>query len=171
VLRSVIRLCSAVFLQGMQGKSLDILARGPVWDLGIDYRCGTGHGVGFRLNVHEGPNSFRWHESPGRWEEAVIEPGMVTTDEPGIYLEGEYGIRTENELLCRVREINEYGTFLEFETITYVPVDLDAVNPEQMSTDERRWLNAYHAEICRRILPYMQTEDERAWLENATRAI
>ena len=171
VLRSVIRLCSAVFLQGMQGKSLDILARGPVWDLGIDYRCGTGHGVGFRLNVHEGPNSFRWHESPGRGEEAVIEPGMVTTDEPGIYLEGEYGIRTENELLCRVRETNEYGTFLEFETITYVPVDLDAVNPEQMSTDERRWLNAYHAEICRRILPYMQTEDERAWLENATRAI
>ena len=96
---------------------------------------------------------------------------MVTTDEPGIYLEGEYGIRTENELLCRVRETNEYGTFLEFETITYVPVDLDAVIPEQMSMDERRWLNAYHAEICRRILPYMQTEDERAWLENATRAI
>lgn len=171
VLRSVIRLASAVFLHGMQGKSLDILARGPIWDLGIDYRCGTGHGIGFRLNVHEGPNSFRWHQSPGRGEEAVIEPGMVTTDEPGIYLEGEYGIRTENELLCRVRETNEYGTFLEFETITCVPIDLDAVVPEQMSMAERKWLNDYHAEVCRRMMPYMQTDEERAWLKHATRAI
>ena len=171
VLRSVIRLASARFLSGMQGKSLDVLARGPIWDLGIDYRCGTGHGVGFRLNVHEGPNSFRWHESASRGEEAAIVPGMVTTDEPGIYLEGNYGIRTENELLCRERETNEYGTFLEFETITYVPVDLDGVNPEAMSMDERAWLYVYHAEVKRRIMPYMQTDDERAWLEFATRAI
>lgn len=171
VLRAVIRLASARFLSGMSGKSLDVLARGPIWDLGIDYRCGTGHGVGFRLNVHEGPNSFRWHESPSRGEEAAIEPGMVTTDEPGIYLEGEYGIRTENELLCRVRETNEYGTFLEFETITMAPVDLDGVDPAAMSADERAWLNAYHAEVRQRIMPYMQTDKEREWLTSATRSI
>jgi Xaa-Pro aminopeptidase len=171
VLRSVIRLASARFLSGMPGKGLDVLARGPIWDLGIDYRCGTGHGIGFRLNVHEGPNSFRWHESASRGEEAAIVPGMVTTDEPGIYLEGKYGIRTENELLCRVRETNEYGTFLEFETITMAPIDLDGVDPAAMSASEREWLNEYHAEVRRRIMPYMKTNDEREWLARATRSI
>ena len=171
VLRSVIRLASAHFLSGMAGKGLDVLARGPIWDLGIDYRCGTGHGVGFRLGVHEGPNSFRWHSSPLKMEETVIQPGMVTTDEPGIYLEEQYGIRTENELLCKVREENEYGTFLEFETVTYVPVDLDAVVPEQMSQEERNWLNQYHAEVYRRMLPHMADDNEKEWLKYATRAI
>ena len=171
VLQAVINLASAKFLSGMAGKGLDILARGPIWRLGLDYRCGTGHGVGFLLCVHEGPNSFRWHESAARGEETVLVPGMVTTDEPGIYLEGRYGIRTENELVCIPLEKNEYGQFLGFETITYAPVDLDAVLAEELTTAQREWLNAYHETVRARLMPYMQGEKEQAWLVQATRAL
>ena len=106
VLCSMLNLANAKFLQGMTGIGLDILARGPIWDMGIDYRCGTGHGVSYLMSVHEGPNSFRWHKSPTRAEDTVQEPGMVTTDEPGVYIEGSHGIRTENELVCRKLEEN-----------------------------------------------------------------
>lgn len=171
VLCSVLNLANAKFLYGMTGIGLDILARGPIWDMGIDYRCGTGHGVGFLLSVHEGPNSFRWHKSPSRNEDTVLEAGMVTTDEPGVYIEGSHGIRTENELVCRKLEENEYGQFMGFETITCAPIDLDAVLPEEMSARQRGWLNEYHAFVRRTLLPLMANEDERKWLEHATRAI
>ena len=119
VLRSNLNLAAAKFLYGCNGHNLDILSRGPLWELGLDYKCGTGHGVGYLLNVHEAPNGFRWKIVPERKDSAIFEEGMVTTDEPGVYLEGEYGIRTENELVCCKAEKNEYGQFMKFETISY----------------------------------------------------
>ena len=171
VLCGMLNLQNAKFLHGVTGIGLDILARGPMWDLGIDYRCGTGHGVGYLLSVHEGPNSFRWHKSPTRNEDTVLEEGMVTTDEPGIYIEGSHGIRTENELVCVKREANEYGQFMAFETITCAPIDLDAVIPEQMTPRQREWLNSYHAFVRDTLMDWMKDEDEKAWLREATRAI
>lgn len=171
VLCSVLNLANAKFLHGMTGIGLDILARGPIWDMGIDYRCGTGHGVGYLLSVHEGPNGFRWYKAATRSEDTVQEPGMVTTDEPGVYIEGSHGIRTENELVCRKLEENEYGQFLGFETLTCVPIDLDAVVPEQMSPRQREWLNEYHVFVRETLLPLMPNEEEREWLRHATRAI
>ena len=171
VLCGMLNLQNAKFLHGVTGIGLDILARGPMWDLGIDYRCGTGHGVGYLLSVHEGPNAFRWYKSPTRNEDTVMEAGMVTTDEPGIYIEGSHGIRTENELVCKKLEANEYGQFMGFEAITCAPIDLDAVIPEQMNRRQREWLNAYHAFVLEKLEPLMADEDERAWLRHATRAI
>ena len=164
VLCGMMNLQNAKFLHGVTGIGLDILARGPMWDLGIDYRCGTGHGVGYLLSVHEGPNAFRWYKSPTRNEDTVMEAGMVTTDEPGIYIEGSHGIRIENELVCQKLEMNEYGQFMGFEAITCAPIDLDAVIPEQMTARQRGWLNAYHAFVLEKLEPLMANEDERAWL-------
>ena len=171
VLCGMLNLQNAKFLHGVTGIGLDILARGPMWDLGIDYRCGTGHGVGYLLSVHEGPNAFRWYKSPTRNEDTVMEAGMVTTDEPGIYIEGSHGIRIENELVCKKLEMNEYGQFMGFEAITCAPIDLDAVIPEQMNRRQREWLNAYHAFVLEKLEPLMADKDERAWLRHATRAI
>lgn len=171
VLCGMLGLANAKFLYGVTGIGLDILARGPMWDLGIDYRCGTGHGVGYLLSVHEGPNSFRWYKSATRSEDTVLEAGMVTTDEPGIYIEGSHGIRTENELVCRKLEENEYGQFMGFEVITCAPIDLDAVIPEQMSQRQREQLNAYHAFVRDTLIGLIEDPQEREWLLHATRAI
>ncbi len=170
VLRSMLNLQSAKFLHGCTGINLDILARGPIWDLDLDYRSGTGHGIGYMLNVHEGPNGFRWRQSPDRTEHAILEPGMVTTDEPGIYLDGQYGIRTENELVCCKGELNEYGQFLHFEPLTYAPIDLDAVDPKEMGAKEKRSLNDYHRKVYELISPHLGGA-ERAWLKEYTREI
>ena len=170
VCRSVLALQNAVFLEGCRGINLDILARGPIWEMGIDYRCGTGHGVGYLSGVHEAPNGFRWKIVPERNDSAVLEPGMVTTDEPGVYIEGSHGIRTENELLCVAGEKNEYGQFLHFECLTFAPIDLDAIDPQYLSEREKGWLNAYHKEVFEKISPYL-TEDETEWLRKYTRAI
>lgn len=170
VCRSNMKLANAKFLYGACGLNLDILARGPLWDIGIDYKCGTGHGVGYILNVHEGPNGFRWKIVPERHDSGVLEEGMITTDEPGVYLEGKYGIRTENELVCRKAEKNEYGQFMEFENITYAPIDLDGIDPEQMSPREKQMLNDYHKKVYEVLSPYM-TEEENEWLKKYTRAI
>ena len=170
VCRSNMKLANAKFLYGACGLNLDILARGPLWDMGIDYKCGTGHGVGYILNVHEGPNGFRWKIVPERHDSGVLEEGMITTDEPGVYLEGKYGIRTENELVCRKAEKNEYGQFMYFENLTYVPFDLDAIDPKQMTEVEKKRLNDYHANVYKVVSPYLQGE-ELAWLKEATRAI
>ncbi|MEY8517056.1 aminopeptidase P family protein [Lachnospiraceae bacterium 29-84] len=170
VCRANLNLAAAKFLYGCCGLNLDILARGPLWELGLDYKCGTGHGIGYLLNVHEGPNGFRWKVVPERNDSCVLEEGMVTTDEPGVYLEGKYGIRTENELLCKKAEKNEYGQFMEFETITYAPIDLDAILPEEMTAVERERLNGYHRMVYETIAPYL-TEEERRWLEGYTRGI
>ncbi len=170
VCRSNMNLADAHFLYGCRGINLDILARGPLWDMGIDYKCGTGHGVGHILNVHEGPNGIRWRIVPERSDSGVLEEGMITTDEPGVYLEGKYGIRTENELVCKKGEKNEYGQFMYFENITFAPIDLDAILPEEMSGAEKRRLNAYHRQVYETLLPYM-TEEEAAWLKEYTREI
>lgn len=170
VCRSNMNLANARFLYGCSGLNLDILARGPLWDLNLDYKCGTGHGVGYVLNVHEGPNGFRWRVVPERKDNGTLEEGMVTTDEPGVYLEGKYGIRTENELVCHKGEKNEYGQFMYFENITYAPIDLDAIAPEAMTKKERTMLNEYHAMVYRVLSPYM-TAEENEWLKQYTRAI
>lgn len=167
VCRSNLNLANARFLYGCTGRNLDIIARAPFWERGLDYKHGTGHGVGYILNVHEGANAFRWQKSG---EEAVLEEGMVTTDEPGIYMEGKYGIRLENELVCRKGEKNEFGQFMYFENLTYVPFDLDAIVPERMTEAERRWLNAYHTDVYNTVSPFLKG-DELAWLKKATREI
>lgn len=170
VCRSNINLAAARFLHGCSGMNLDIIAREPFWEVGMDYKHGTGHGVGYVLNVHEGPNGFRWRQSPERSEGATLEEGMITTDEPGIYIEGKYGIRTENELVCHEGEKNEYGQFMYFENVTYVPIDLDAILPEKMTSVERQRLNDYHKMVYDTMAPYFEGE-ELAFLKEYTRAI
>lgn len=170
VCRSNINLAAARFLYGCSGMNLDIIAREPFWEVGMDYKHGTGHGVGYVLNVHEGPNGFRWRQSPDRSEGATLEEGMVTTDEPGIYIEGKYGVRTENELICRKGEKNEYGQFMYFENVTYVPIDLDAILPEKMTSVERQRLNDYHKMVYDTMAPYFSGE-ELEFLKEYTRAI
>lgn len=169
VLQGHLRLAYAKFPQGVSGTNLDVLSREPLWAMGLDYRCGTGHGVGHILNVHEGPNSFRWRLVEGKASHELM-AGMITTDEPGYYEDGAYGIRIENELLCVPAEKTEYGSFLQFQQLTFAPIDLDAVVPEQMSTQERDWLNQYHAQVFEKISPYLD-EDEKEWLKYETRAI
>lgn len=166
VCRSNLNLANVRFLKGVGGSSLDVIAREPLWEANLDYKHGTGHGVGYVLNVHEGPNRFHWKTSA----DSELLPGMITTDEPGIYLEGRYGIRLENELVCREGEKNEYGQFLYFENITYVPFDLDGIDPEQMSPAERGRLNDYHKKVYEVIAPHL-SEEEKLWLAEATRAI
>ena len=169
VATGMLRLAGARFLHGCTGRNLDILARGPLWDLGMDYKCGTGHGVGYMLNVHEGPQNIRW-----RYEknvpEAVLEAGMIVTDEPGVYLEDRYGIRTENVLEVREAFRTGDGQFMEFAPLTWVPIDLDGILPRQMPEREREALNGYHREVYEKISPYL-TEEERAWLQEATREV
>lgn len=169
VVEAVINLASTQFLKGCRGINLDVLCREPFWKLGMDYKCGTGHGVGYLLSVHEGPQSFRWQPIPGL-ESAVLEPGMVTTDEPGIYLGGKYGIRIENELLCKEILTNADGTFLGFEDITYVPIDLDAIDKTYLSAPNIAYLNNYHKQVYRLISPYLN-EEEKKFLKTYTRAI
>lgn len=170
VLRSMLRLANTRFLYGCRGANLDIRAREVFWEQGLDYKHGTGHGVGYLLNVHEGPNSFHWKIVDNRPNNAVLEEGMVTTDEPGIYIEGSHGIRLENELLCRKGEKNEYGQFMWFENLTWVPIDLDGVAVDQLTAEERNWLNDYHRQVCEKLTPYFEGK-ELAWLEEATREV
>lgn len=169
VLKGNLNLARARFLHGCSGPGLDVLCREPLWKLGVDYKHGTGHGVGYRLNVHEGPNAFRFKLPEGETL-AVLEAGMVTTDEPGVYIEGEYGIRTENELVCVEGEKNGYGQFMEFEILTLTPIDLDAVLAEEMAEEEKRFLNDYHRRVYDTLAPLLP-EEERSWLKHATRGI
>lgn len=170
VAKSMLNLANAKFLYGCTGHTLDILARGPLWNIGIDYKCGTGHGVGYLLSVHEPPNGFRWRQVPDRNDSAVLEEGMVTTDEPGVYIEGSHGIRTENEFICVKDELNEYGQFMRFEMLTWAPIDLDGIDPQWLNPDDLRQLNQYHAQVYEKISPYLN-DDEKQWLMKYTRAI
>lgn len=169
-LRAMLNLAAARFMHGCRGENLDILSRGIMWEKGLDYRCGTGHGVGYLLSVHEGPNSFRHKLSEDRPMSAVLEEGMITTDEPGVYVEGSHGIRIENELLCKKAEKCEYGQIMEFETITYAPIDLDCVDPALLETKDRERLNAYHKMVYDKLLPYFEG-DELEFLKKYTREI
>ena len=170
VVRAMINLSRAKFLYGCYGFNLDVLARGPIWDLGIDFKCGTGHGVGYLLNIHEPPTGFRWQIVKSKNEHHKIEEGMVLTNEPGVYIEGSHGIRIENELITKKAEKNEFGQFMNFETITFAPIDLDGIVPDEMTKFEREWLNNYHAQVYEKIAPHL-TEEEQAWLKEYTRAI
>ncbi|SFG12613.1 Xaa-Pro aminopeptidase [Lachnospiraceae bacterium C7] len=170
ICRSNMNLANMKFLYGCSGLNLDLAAREPLWERGLDFKHGTGHGVGYVLNVHEGPNGFRWRQVAERNDSGVLEEGMITTDEPGVYLEGKYGIRTENELVCRKGEKNEFGQFMYFENITYCPIDLDAINPDLMTSVEKNRLNNYHKKVYEVISPYLEGE-ELEFLKKYTRAI
>ena len=170
VVRGMIRLSKAKFLYGCRGYNLDILARGTLWEEGIDYKCGTGHGIGFVLNVHEGPNGFRWKVREGIDDTCILEEGMVTTNEPGVYVENSHGIRIENEIVVRKAEKNEYGQFMDFEVITFAPIDLDAIDESLLLKDERVYLNNYHKQVYDKIAPYLN-EEEKQWLKIYTREI
>ncbi|MEW9096776.1 MAG: aminopeptidase P family protein [Clostridiaceae bacterium] len=165
VLKGHIALSKAKFLHGITGTNLDVLARLPIWNEGIDYKCGTGHGVGYCLSVHEAPQRFSIN-----YNEAVLEQGMIITNEPGIYVEGKHGIRTENELLIIQDEVTDFGTFMRFETITYCPIDLQGVDVTILTPEEKQWLNDYHKKVYALLCPHLST-DEKLWLKEATSEI
>jgi Xaa-Pro aminopeptidase len=164
-LKGHIALNKAKFLYGTRGIQLDILARRPLWEHGIDYKCGTGHGVGFLLNVHEGPQSISPHLL-----DVKIEKGMVTTNEPGVYKEGKHGIRIENTTLAVEDQQTEFGQFMKFEVISYCPIDLEAINVDMLTKEEKEWLNDYHKDVYEKLSPYLN-EEEKVWLKNETREI
>ena len=166
--RAMLRLMNTVFLHGCSGATLDCIAREIYWKKKVNFNHGTGHGVGYLLNVHEPPVNFRWKE--GKTPAPVLEKNMVITDEPGIYIEGSHGIRLENELVVCEDEKNEYGQFMRFEPLTYVPIDLDALLPEQMTEEERIMLNDYHKKVFEVVAPYLNDE-EKTWLKEYTRPV
>ncbi|MGN0400072.1 MAG: aminopeptidase P family protein [Blautia sp.] len=170
VLKGNIRLAMAKFPYGVGGAHLDVLARGSLWEHGLDFNHGTGHGVGYLLNVHEGPQNINWNSGirPGGY--VPLEEGVLISDEPGLYLEGKYGIRCENLLMCHKAEKNSYGQFMEFETVTLVPFEREAILPELLGETERNWLNAYHKRVYETIGPLLKNE-EREWLKEATEEI
>ena len=167
---SMLRLGNVKFLHGCRGLNLDYVAREVFWQRGLNFDHGTGHGVGYLLNVHERPNGIRWKVVPERQDSGVLEEGMLTSDEPGIYIEGSHGIRTENLILCRKAEKTEHGQFMRFEFVTFVPIDLDAIDKSLMRPEDVEMLNAYHREVYEKISPYL-TEEEADWLREATREI
>lgn len=170
VLRGMLALSNARFRYGCRGANLDALCRAPLWEAGLDFKHGTGHGVGYLLGVHEGPNNFSWKIEGEKITSCVFEEGMVTSDEPGLYFEGSHGIRTENEIVCLTDEKNEFGQFMRFETLTCAPIDLDAIDPALLNETEKRQLNAYHAFVFEKLAPLMDRE-EREWLRRYTRSI
>ncbi|MBN2162737.1 MAG: aminopeptidase P family protein [Pontiellaceae bacterium] len=166
VLKGVINLSRARFLKGSAGNNLDILARQPLWEHGLDYKCGTGHGVGHYLNVHEGPQNFSQHKK----SDTPFEPGMILTIEPGVYKEGRHGIRTENMVVVEEDQETESGTFYCLRTLTLCPIDTVPLKRELMSSVEIKWLNDYHQMVQERLVPHLEKE-EAAWLEAKTRPI
>ncbi len=167
-LKSNIQLSQAKFLYGANGVNLDILARAPFWNHHLNYNHGTGHGVGYLLNIHEAPTGIRWQYRPS--DSYPFEDGMVITNEPGVYIAGSHGVRLENELLVRNGVENEYGQFMYFEVITFVPFDLDGIVSEMLTADEKTWLNAYHQQVYDLIAPGL-TQEEKEWLKEYTKEI
>lgn len=166
VAAGMLQLMNAKWLYGCTGRNLDLLARQPIWDEGLDYKHGTGHGVGYLLNVHEGPQNMRWKFTEGMTE-SVLEAGMDITDEPGIYIEGSHGIRIENVLVACNGDKNEYGQFMYFENLTYAPIDLDAIDTKYLSQTQRKLLNEYHRQVREKLAPYLSGEVNE-WLEKVT---
>lgn len=160
-----IRLEQATWLYGCTGEQLDMIARQPLWKHSLDFKHGTGHGVGHVLSVHEGPNVIRWQQAY-----TPFEAGMITSDEPGIYIEGQFGIRHENEVLAVNLDKNAYGQFMGFEPLTWVPFDVDGLDVDEMQPAEVAWLNAYHAKVYEKVSPYLN-EQQRQWLAHACRPL
>ena len=170
-LKALIAISSAVFLEKSDGHTLDILARRYFWNEGMDYKCGTGHGVGYILNVHEGPNGLRYKAVPERDDQAPIVPGMITTIEPGVYKSGKYGIRIENNLLCVKAFSTSDGNFFKFETITYVPIETKCLDLSIMSDEEVDWLNNYHKLVFSKLSPLIKDNDLLEFLKSKTKEI
>lgn len=170
VLKAHINLAKLRFMKGCRGINLDVIARAPIWQEKMDYNHGTGHGIGYLLSVHEGPNCFRWRHTKKETEMTELQPGMITSDEPGLYFENKYGIRIESDILVVEDETNEYGTFYKFENLTYVPIDLDAINPKLLNKEEKKWLNDYHKK-CYEVLSPKLTEKQKEWLKEYTKEI
>lgn len=162
VLKGHIQLDRCRFPAGACGSQIDALARAPMWREGYNYMHGTGHGVGSYLNVHEGPHQIRME-----WRPAPLQAGMTVTNEPGIYLEGKFGVRIENTLLIVPAESTAFGDFLKFETLTLAPIDTAPIVLEMLSTEEREWLNNYHRRVYERLSPYLEG-NEKEWLRKAT---
>ncbi len=162
VLKGNIALSSQIFPKGTRGAQLDVLARQYLWQEGKAYYHGTGHGVGFFINCHEGPQSIRLNENP-----VALEPGMITSDEPGLYLEGKYGIRIENLIVTEPYKTTEFGEFYHFIPMTLFPIDTSLLDTSIMTDMEIAWLNDYHAEVANRLLPLLNP-DEQAWLKAKT---
>lgn len=155
-------LSEAQWLYGCTGRNLDILARMRLWKEGVDYKCGTGHGIGYILNVHEGPQNLRWKYTEGMME-AVLEPGMAVSNEPGVYLQGLYGIRIENVLLTKNTVENGDGQFMAFDNLTFVPLDRAALNTEYMNSEDLARVNKYQKSVFDAVSPYLSKE-EAEWL-------
>ncbi|WP_426173236.1 aminopeptidase P family protein [Massilia sp. TWR1-2-2] len=168
VLKGVIALSSAQFPRGTKSPMLDALARAPIWAAGNEYGHGTGHGVGYFLNVHEGPQSISATSMPE--PHTAMEPGMITSVEPGIYRPGRWGIRIENLVLNRSAEATEFGEFLDFETLTLCPIDTRLLDLQLLRADETKWLNDYHATVRARLAPHVDGA-ARAWLDERTEEI
>ena len=164
VLQCHIRLAGAKFPKGTKGHQLDMIAREPLWRQGWNCRHGIGHGVGYFLNVHEGPQRFREDNT------VTFELGMVTSNEPGVYFEGKFGCRIENVMITTAKEITEFGEFFGFETVTLCPIDLELVEVSLLSSEERAWLNEYHRTVYKTLEPFL-TREEREWLQHETREI
>ncbi|TJX15214.1 aminopeptidase P family protein [Tissierella creatinini] len=164
-LKGHINLISARFLEGTSGHVLDVLSRYPLWQEGIDYKCGTGHGVGYLLNVHEGPHRFA--VAPNT---VALEKGMIITIEPGVYKAGRHGIRIENVVVVDKDIETDLGQFMKFETLSFAPIDLDAIDVDLLSEKEKAWLNNYHQETYNKLSPYL-SDEEKAWLKHKTRSI
>jgi Xaa-Pro aminopeptidase len=162
----MINLTSQRFLAGTTGSNLDILARAPLWNAGMDYKHGTGHGIGFFLNVHEGPHRIAMAPNSIK-----LEVGMIVSNEPGVYKSGKHGIRTENLVVVREDQKTPYGgQFLKFETLTLCPIDLAAIKLTLLTDQEKTWLNNYHQTVFDKLSPYL-TEVEVTFLQAATKAI
>jgi Xaa-Pro aminopeptidase len=169
-LQGHVQLQQAKFLYGCRGLNLDILCRGPLWAQSMDYQCGTGHGVGHLLSVHEPPNGFRWRIVPERSDSCVLEEGMITSNEPGVYEEGKFGIRHENEMVTRKADKNKYGQFMEFENLTFVPFDVKGIDTSLLNASDIAWINDYHAQVYEKVSPLLN-EEEAAWLKEVTAPI
>ena len=165
VLKGHIQLALAKFPVNTRGSQLDILARKAMWDEGINYGHGTGHGIGHFLNVHEGPQNIRMDENP-----VTLQPGMMISNEPGLYRTDKYGIRIENLVQVIPAEKTEFGQFLKFETLTLCYIDTRLVDKNMLTNVERKWLNDYHQRVCKTLCPNL-TEKERKWLSRKTEAI
>lgn len=170
VAAAMLKISTMKFLHGCRGINLDYTIREAFWKRGLDFAHGTGHGVGYLSNVHERPNGLRWKVVPERQDSAVIEPGMICSDEPGLYFAGDFGTRTENLILCVEDEKNEYGQFLKFEFLTKAPIDLEALDTRFMDDADIERLNTYHKDVYETISPYMNDE-EKEWLKHVTREI
>lgn len=165
ILKGHIALATAVFPEGTRGAQLDVLARMPIWKRHMNYLHGTGHGVGHFLNVHEGPQSIRMNENP-----IALQPGMVTSNEPGVYKAGSHGIRTENLMLTVAAGEGMFGNYLKFETLTLCPICRKGIIREMLTAEETGWLNEYHRTVYEKLSPYLDN-DEKEWLKEACKAI